>query len=196
MNRDASTKEQQLYGHNQTTIVYHFYYHYHYNSSHTATMNFSEPGCASTLTTTATHSLTPLTFAHTLQTDIPYPTTLTALTSHLHAIHLAAYLYLLPKTCPTCIAYHRTETARITNSALGPAVFQASGLFFLNTFRADAVDMDLETARAQNEDIFEATGKMLVELEEERERYLGNMTVLFREVEGRWREEVEMGVGS
>lgn len=107
-------------------------------------------------------------------------------TRHLTAIRDAAYLLLLPQTCRAEVEFHQAETSRISNGPLGDAVLQASTLFFLNTFRRDAVD-DTEIARMQNEDIYEATHRMLLDLAAEQDRYMDNMTLLLADMKEKWR---------
>ncbi|CAF9934050.1 MAG: hypothetical protein ALECFALPRED_005835 [Alectoria fallacina] len=154
---------------------------------HTAAINISEPGYATTSTTMS--SSASLHLARELFSDITYPTKISDFTRHLSAIHDAAYLLLLPQTCPVEVAFHQTETARISTGPSGDAVLQASTLFLLNTCRHDTVD-DGEITRKQHEDIYEATGRMLWDLAAEEERYMSNMALLLAEMKGKWKGDL------
>ena len=148
-------------------------------------MNFSEPGCAATTNSTF-NSSTPLHFARSLFTGIALPPNISNFTRHLTAIRDAAYLLLLPQTCRAEVEFHQAETSRISNGPLGDDVLLASTLFFRNTFRRDAID-DANIARMQNENIYEATDRMLLDLAAEQDRYMDNMTLLLADMKEKWR---------
>ncbi|KAL9065659.1 MAG: hypothetical protein Q9161_008103 [Pseudevernia consocians] len=149
-------------------------------------MNFSEPGCATT--TITTNASTPLHLAHSLFSDIAYPTKLSDFTRHLTAIHNAAYLLLLPQTCPAEVTIRQTEIRRISTGPFGDAILRATTLFFLLTLRPTTAD-DALTSRTQPKDIHEATGCMLRDLAAEEERYLRNMTLLLADMKGKWKDD-------
>ena len=96
---------------------------------------------------------------------------------------------LLPETCPAEVEFHQAETTRISTGPLGDAVLHASTLFFFNTFRLDAVN-DTEAARMQNEDIYEATDRMLLDLAAEQERYMDNMALLLADMKEKWKDDL------
>ena len=151
-------------------------------------MNFSEPGCgASTITI---NSSTPLNFARSLFSTIDSSTennNISTFTRKLTAIHDAAYLQLLPQTCPAEVDFYQAETSRISNGPLGNHVLNASTLFFINTFRRDALEADgAATTRKLNEDIYEATDLMLRDLAAEQDRYLDNMALLYADMKDEW----------
>lgn len=150
-------------------------------------MNFSEPGCVAT--TTTINSSTPLDLARSLFSDMAYPTTISDFARHLTAFHDAAYLLLLPQTCPAEISIRQAETSRISTGPSRAAVLQATTLIFLLSFRQNT-----ELARTQHEDIYEATGCMLRDLFAEEERHLSNMALLLAELKRKWKNEfIETG---
>ncbi|KAF6221528.1 hypothetical protein HO133_002384 [Letharia lupina] len=151
-------------------------------------MNFSEPGCATT--TTTTNGSTPLHLARSLFSDMAYPTTISDFISHLTAIHDAAYLLLLPQTCRAEVAIHQAETTRISTGPLGEAVLQATTLFLLNTCRRDPAGDDAATTPIQHRDMYEATGCMLLALAAEESRYLSNLTLLLADMKRKWKVDL------
>lgn len=155
---------------------------------HIANMNFSEPGCATT--TTTTNGSTPLHLARSLFSDMAYPTTISDFISHLTAIHDAAYLLLLPQTCRAEVAIHQAETTRISTGPLGEAVLQATTLFLLNTCRRDPAGDDAATTPIQHRDMYEATGCMLLALAAEESRYLSNLTLLLADMKRKWKVDL------
>lgn len=185
--KSTFTNKQQQYGHrHESSHAEHLLgCHCCKERRHTANMNFSEPDSAAN-TSTSVNSSTPLHFARSLFSDIETPISISKFTRHLTAIRDAAYLLLLPQTCRAEVEFHHAETSRIANGHLGNDVLHASTLFFLNTFRRDAVD-DTEVARMQNEDIYEATHRMLLDLTAEQDRYLDNMTLLLADMKEKWR---------
>lgn len=155
---------------------------------HIANMNFSEPGCATT--TTTTNGSTPLHLARSLFSDMAYPTTISDFISHLTAIHDAAYLLLLPQTCRAEVAIHHAETTRISTGPLGDAVLEATTLFLLNTCRRDPAGDGAATTPIQHRDMYEATGCMLLALAAEESRYLSNLTLLLADMKGKWKVDL------
>ncbi|KAM0794705.1 hypothetical protein BDR22DRAFT_874048 [Usnea florida] len=153
-------------------------------------MNFSEPRCATTITTN-NNGNTSLDLAHSLLTSIPHATTLSDFTRHLSAINHAAYLTLLPTRTPHETAFRRRETRRISTGPLGDAVIEASTLLFFNTFRLDTINEGDGYARELNGAIYEATGCMLRDIAAEEERYVENMGRLLGDMKGRWKRDLE-----
>ena len=157
-------------------------------------MNFSEPGCGATTSTTINTS-TPLHFARSLFSSITKtePTNISTLTTLLTAIHAAAYLLLLPQTNLAEESFKQAETSRIANGPLGDATLHASTLFLLNICRRDVVSDGGDDGAAQRliEDIYEATGCILQDLIEEQERYMNNMARLLAAMKRKWKDDLE-----
>ena len=150
-------------------------------------MNFSQPPGSAAPTNVGT----PLSFALALFTGIEtHRTDISTFTTQLTAIHIAAYLLLLPRTTPAEDDFVKAEASRVTHGPFGDQVLHIARFFILLAFR-DALGDDGQRQRMLTQDIYEATDRMLIDLAKEQELYLDNMTLLLAEMKAKWKVSMD-----